>query len=256
GGKVDLTGRAGAKSQLLVGLMYEDKDSAIAAMEVTEPLTQATLKLKHDPSDEPKIQKLLTSYDELLRDGGETRGTFKNKFNKMYDAVGLDVNDKHLDKVFDALSETDKSGNQKTVPIKDKEAEMSPLMQVNLNGYDALLDMANENRDILRDKIFEKQTNRELISLKDGDSCKIHVTKDLDKVTLSSRKEYVHNFVHDKPAIMAQLEQEKESYAEKVAERASKREQMLEERRAERAAKEAMSTTSKDFSTGFEPSFG
>lgn len=274
GGKVDLTGRAGAKSQLLVGLMYEDKDSAIAAMEVTEPLTQATLKLKHDPSDEPKIQKLLTDYDELLRNGGETRGSFKSKFNKMYDAVGLDVNDKHLDKVFDALSETKDSsgrtvptkdaavaeksdslhaaGNSKTVPIKDKEAEMSPLMQVNLNGYDALLDMANENRDILRDKMFDKPTNKELISLKDGNSCKIHVPKDLDKVTLSSRKEYVHNFVHDKSAIMAQLEQEKETYAEKVAERASKREQMLEERRAMRAVKEAAPTISNDF----EPSFG
>ncbi|WP_458048129.1 hypothetical protein, partial [Klebsiella pneumoniae] len=46
-GKTDLTGLAGAKSQTLVSLMYDKPEGAIAAMEVTEPLTQATLKLKH-----------------------------------------------------------------------------------------------------------------------------------------------------------------------------------------------------------------
>lgn len=50
-GKTDLTGLAGAKSQTLVSLMYDKPDGAIAAMEVTEPLTQATLKLKHDPKN-------------------------------------------------------------------------------------------------------------------------------------------------------------------------------------------------------------
>lgn len=58
-GKTDLTGLAGAKSQTLVSLMYDKPDGTIAAMEVTEPLTQATLKLKHDPKKTPEIQNYL-----------------------------------------------------------------------------------------------------------------------------------------------------------------------------------------------------
>ncbi|MGC9651081.1 hypothetical protein ACO2FA_13460 [Staphylococcus warneri] len=36
--------------------MYDQPNGAQSAMEVTEPLTQATLKLKHDPKQTPEIK--------------------------------------------------------------------------------------------------------------------------------------------------------------------------------------------------------
>ena len=44
GGKTDLTGQAGSKSQKLLRQCIQDY--MLSAMSVTEPLTQATLKLK------------------------------------------------------------------------------------------------------------------------------------------------------------------------------------------------------------------
>src|SRR5699024_1375215 len=153
--------------------------SAMAAMEVTEPLTQATLKLKHDPSQTPKIKKLLEDYDDMLSQGGYGKEEFKETFKTMYDDVGLDVRDEHLDSVFNTLSEKDGEGNEKTLPIQDAiEKRMNPLMKANLYGYDAMNEMANgieKNTEVSKGQ-WEKQTldskgnwqNRDINQEKDG----------------------------------------------------------------------------------------
>lgn len=187
-GKVDLTGRAGAKSQMLVSIMYDQKEGAMAAMEVTEPLTQATLKLKHNPDDTPKIENLLNDYDKMLNQGGLDRNGFKDKFkgeDGMYSKVGLNVNDKHLDKVFDALSDKD-SDNPKTRPIDDVlQEKMSPLMKVNMYGYDAMRDMAKDNNDKLQ-KMAQGHRDIHLESFKDGENSNRHVPRNLGNVTSKS----------------------------------------------------------------------
>src|SRR5699024_5644332 len=188
-GKTDLTGLAGAKSQTLVGLMYDKEGGAMAAMEVTEPLTQATLKLKHDPSQTPKIKKLLEDYDDMLSQGGYGKEEFKETFKTMYDDVGLDVRDEHLDSVFNTLSEKDGEGNEKTLPIQDAiEKRMNPLMKANFYGYDAMNEMAKrieKNTEVSKGQ-WEKQTldskgnwqNRDINQEKDG-YCNMKFLKDI-----------------------------------------------------------------------------
>ena len=160
-GKTDLTGLAGAKSQTLVSLMYDKENGAMAAMEVTEPLTQATLKLKHDPALTPEIKALMSDYDDMLNKGGYTKEEFTNDFKEMYDKVGLDVRDEHLHEVFATLSEKDEQGIERTTPIQDKiEKDMSPLLKANLYGYDAMKESASgiEKRTELDNKQYETMT--------------------------------------------------------------------------------------------------
>lgn len=187
-GKVDLTGRAGSKSQMLVSVMFDQPEGAMSAMEVTEPLTQATLKLKHNPDDTPKIEELLNDYDKMLKDGGLDREGFVDKFkgkDGMYTKVGLDVNDKHLNQVFDTLSD----GNGKdavTRPIDQVLNEkMSPLMKANMYGYDSIKEMSNNNTKNLS-KIAKGYTDVSLESFKDGENSGKHVPKELNKVTSPS----------------------------------------------------------------------
>lgn len=211
-GKVDLTGRAGAKSQKLVSIMYDDKDGAMSAMEVTEPLTQATLKLKHNPEDTPEIEGLLNNFDKLLNEGGQSKNDFANAFtnknqNGMYDKIGLNVNRKHLDKVFDALSDGDKD-DPRTRPISDvMNDRMSPLMKVNMNGYDAMRDMAKENNEHLQ-KIAQGHQNIKLKSFKDGDYSGKHVPKNLKDITSSSIEREAENCY--KIALNQELQEEKQ----------------------------------------------
>lgn len=235
-GKTDLTGLAGAKSQTLVGLMYDKEGGAMAAMEVTEPLTQATLKLKHDPNQTPKIKKLLEDYDGMLSQGGYGKEDFKETFKTMYDDVGLDVRDEHLESVFNTLSEKDGEGNQKTMPIQDAiEKRMNPLMKVNLYGYDAMNEMANgveKNTEVAKGQ-WEKQTlddkgnwqsrdiNQEkdgygnmkvlkdialgykdvqeakLSSLAEGVKSKLHIPDNISEVAITSRKSVADNFAKE-----------------------------------------------------------
>lgn len=235
-GKTDLTGLAGAKSQTLVGLMYDKEGGAMAAMEVTEPLTQATLKLKHDPNQTPKIKKLLTDYDGMLANGGYSHNDFKQEFKSMYDDVGLDVRDEHLDAVFDTLSDG-QTENPKTLPIQEViETKMNPIMKANLYGYDAMRESAtgiekntqvdknmyeikvldNQNKWVSKDEtgktnqpksnmqmlrdisLGKQEANQvELMTFNSGEKSSIHVPKDLEHVTISSRKQVADNFARE-----------------------------------------------------------
>ncbi len=235
-GKTDLTGLAGAKSQTLVSLMYDKPDGTIAAMEVTEPLTQATLKLKHDPKKTPEIQKLLGDFDDMLRKGGYTKDDFTNDFKEMYNDVGLDVRDEHLHQVFDTLSKKDNDGITRTQPVQEViEEKMPPLMKANLYGFDAIKENAtgvektsqiDKHQYVTRvldnkGKWQDKDTNVEnsynfgnMKILKDislgrdneetkmktfnsGDKTVLHIPKDLDKVMMSSRKDIASQFAKD-----------------------------------------------------------
>ncbi|WP_341775915.1 hypothetical protein [Staphylococcus hyicus] len=231
-GKTDLTGLAGAKSQTLVSLMYDKKGGAMAAMEVTEPLTQATLKLKHDPAMTPEIKKLLNDYDDMLSKGGYSETEFIEEFKSMYDKVGLDVREEHLKEVFTTLSTKDAEGITKTAPIQDViEKNLSPLMKANLYGYDALRETATgiEKRTQVDKQQYEIQvlnhkkewvlkdsnipsldgnmTKLKVISLgkvdenqlqlnnfKQGQMSSLHIPNNLNEVTISSRKSIAHEF--------------------------------------------------------------
>lgn len=215
-GKVDLTGRAGAKSQKLVSIMYDDKDGAMSAMEVTEPLTQATLKLKHNPEDTPEIENLLNDFDKLLNEGGKSKNDFISEFTNekgtgMYDKIGLNVNKKHLSKVFDAISDGDKE-NPTTRPIEDVMNEkMSPLMKVNMKGYDAIREMAEDNSNNLR-KIAMGYQDVKLHSFKDGNYSGKHVPKNLKDVSAPSIKKEADK-CYDR-ALAKHNEQEKQKVQE------------------------------------------
>lgn len=215
-GKVDLTGRAGAKSQKLVSIMYDDKDGAMSAMEVTEPLTQATLKLKHNPEDTPEIENLLNDFDKLLNEGGKSKNDFIGAFTNekgsgMYDKIGLNVNKKHLSKVFDAISDGDKQ-NPTTRPIEDVMNEkMSPLMKVNMKGYDAIREMAEDNSNNLR-KIARGHQDVKLHSFKDGNYSGKHVPKNLKDVSAPSIKKEADK-CYDR-ALAKHNEQEKQKVQE------------------------------------------
>lgn len=235
-GKTDLTGLAGAKSQTLVGLMYDKEGGAMAAMEVTEPLTQATLKLKHDPNQTPEIKNLLENYDDMLAKGGYDRDEFKQEFVSMYDRVGLNVRDEHLDSVFSALSQKDEEGKEHTLPIQEAiEKRMNPLMKVNLYGYDCMKEMANgiekntevtkgqwekqvldekgnwETKDINKEKDgygnmkhlkdialgFKDAEATRLSSLAQGLNSKLHIPENIGEITISSRIKVADNFAKE-----------------------------------------------------------
>ncbi|MCA1235791.1 hypothetical protein [Staphylococcus aureus] len=227
-GKTDLTGLAGIKSQMLVSLMYDQKNGAIAAMEVTEPLTQATLKLKHDPNKTPEIKKLLTDFDEMLTNGGYLEDEFVKDFKSMYNHVGLNVKEEHLKEVFNTLSKDDSQGVARTQPVQEViEEKMSPLMKANLYGFDALKECAtgieknvqidktqyvnrvlNEkgkwidkttqnnqrfefgNMKILKEMSLGQydKVDNKLRTLKNGNNISLHIPEDLKEVTISSRK--------------------------------------------------------------------
>lgn len=224
-GKTDLTGLAGAKSQNLVSLMYDQPNGAQSAMEVTEPLTQATLKLKHDPKQTPEIKNLFKDYDEMLDKGGYTEQEFLSEFKTMYSKVGLDVRDEHLKEVFNTLS-IDENGERQTQPIQNvMEDRMQPLMKANLYGYDVLKEAANgQQKEVIMDKGVRKtqvkdyenswvDLEQKIITngnndylklkalgkddytkkiepqkLKNGDKSQHHIPKNLEKVTMSSRE--------------------------------------------------------------------
>lgn len=234
-GKTDLTGLAGVKSQKLVSLMYDKKDGAMAAMEVTEPLTQATLKLKHDPKKTPEIQKLLTDFDSMINDGGYTKEEFTKDFLEMYDTVGLKVREDHLHEVFDTLSKEDSKGITRTQPIQEViEQKMPPLMKANMYGFDAMKECAcgiekktqvdqfqyvdqvldskgnwvdkDINKDsqydfgnmkVLKDITAGVEEPTDLTTFKSGDKTSLYIPEDLRKVTISSRKDLAEQF-HEK----------------------------------------------------------
>lgn len=235
-GKTDLTGLAGAKSQTLVSLMYDKPDGAIAAMEVTEPLTQATLKLKHDPKKTPEIKKLLTDFDDMLNKGGYTQEQFTQDFKEMYENVGLDVRDEHLHEVFNTLSSQDGDGVTRTQPVQEViEKKMPPLLKTSLYGYDAMKENATgvektsqvdkfqyidrvlddngkwqdkDTRDntqynygnmkTLKDISLGQENGKErLRTFNSGDKTSLHIPDRLNEVTLSSRQKIATQFAKE-----------------------------------------------------------
>lgn len=250
-GKTDLTGLAGAKSQTLVSLMYDKEGGAMSAMEVTEPLTQATLKLKHDPKQTPEIKNLFTEYDEILNKGGYSEKEFLDSFREMYDKVGLDVRDEHLKDVFNELSKEDE-GIRKTEPIQEViEEKMQPLMKSNIYGYDALKEAATGShktvvmdKGVRVDKVKDVENNwvdydEKVITNGNTDKLKLialgkdnvpdvtqfnqlnngymsekHVPKNLELITMSSRIDVAEQFA-EKNANNKEVKQ-KESNKENV----------------------------------------
>lgn len=245
-GKTDLTGLAGAKSQTLVSLMYDKSGGAMSAMEVTEPLTQATLKLKHDPKKTPEIKKLLADYDEMLSKGGYDRDEFKQEFQEMYSKVGLDVRDEHLDDVYNVLSNKNEDGQEKTAPIQEViEERMNPLMKANLYGYDILKESAigvEKNTEVTKNQ-WEKQTKDiddkwilkdektldngnmsklkhialgkvesnviELNTLKKGDKSELHIPNDIKSIGVPCSKEVASSFAKENNCGIYKKEQSK-----------------------------------------------
>lgn len=237
GAKVDVTGIAGAKSQKLAGLAYDDSEKMKSAMAITEPLTQATLKLKHDPADVPKVNEILMDFDEIMNEGGLTNEEFKAKFKKSYEKMGLDLNDKHLDDVF-SLVEGEKDGKKtgRTISIDDAIMErMSPLAKANLHGYDAIEQMAAKNSRILNRECLEGPKDKleyayELESFKDGAGASLHCPdKDrLKGVMRDSVKDFA--MLHKKKGIDKSFEK----YIEDREQAFQERQQKLAEKNRER----------------------
>lgn len=252
-GKTDLTGLAGAKSQMLVSLMYDKDGGAMSAMEVTEPLTQATLKLKQDPKKTPEIKGLFKDYDEILNKGGYMEKDFLDEFKQMYDKVGIDVRDEHLKDVFDTLSKEDDEGIKKTEPIQEViEEKMEPLMKSNIYGYDALKEAATGahktvimEKGVRVDKVKDVENNwvdyqnqvitngntdklklialgkddvqqaKELQQLSNGYMSEKHVPRNLDSIAMSSRVAVAENFAKERSIQKEEKDVNKES-AEKA----------------------------------------
>lgn len=136
--KNELTPKAGAKSQQLVSLNYDRKEGQVNSTELTEPLTQATVQLKHNAEDVPRINSLQQDYSKMLENGGKDKVSFVAWFNKdlltdkekvqyesevaerkrnlaanhrkavvkdnYYADSGLDISRKILDNVYDSLA--------------------------------------------------------------------------------------------------------------------------------------------------------
>lgn len=203
GGKTDLTGQAGAKSQKAVGAMY-DTDYMLSAMSVTEPLTQATLKLKKDPKMTPYISSMLIDYNRMLDEGGKTNEEYKDAMHELYDGdkynnLGLKLNDDDLDKMHEVLSENNPHGRTDRIDaVIDRKA--SPLMKANLYGFDSIKDLSNNNYDNIQTRACDLHNSKQhepLHSLRDGKNAGKHVPKDLTSVSKNNVEQSIKDF-HDR----------------------------------------------------------
>lgn len=202
GGKTDLTGQAGSKSQKAVAAMY-DTDYMLSAMSVTEPLTQATLKLKKDPKMTPYISSMLIDYNRMLDQGGLSKDEYKEKMHDLYngdkyDNLGLNLNDDDLDKMHEVLSENN-GGYTQPIDLVIKE-KASPLMKANMYGYDAIKDLSNDNRVNIEQRyrdVDKKQEHKPLHSLRDGKNATKHVPSDLSSISKNNVLKNIEAF-HDR----------------------------------------------------------
>lgn len=200
GGKTDLTGQAGSKSQKAVGAMY-DTDYMLSAMSVTEPLTQATLKLKKDPKMTPYISSMLIDYNRMLDKGGLTNEEYKDAMHELYDGdkydnLGLQLNDDDLDKMHAVLSENNEFGRTDRIDAVI-ERKASPLMKANLYGYSAIKDLSNENTQNIDGRaldISHKKEHAPLHSLRDGKNASKHVPEDLTSISKSNVDKSIKGF--------------------------------------------------------------
>lgn len=200
GGKTDLTGQAGSKSQKAVGAMY-DTDYMLSAMSVTEPLTQATLKLKKDPKMTPYISSMLIDYNRMLDQGGLTNEEYKDAMHELYDGdkynnLGLQLNDDDLDKMHEVLSENNQHGRTNRIDAVI-ERKASPLMKANLYGFDAIRDLSNENAKNIDSRsldITKQQEHQPLHSLRDGKNTGKHVPQDLSSISKMNIDKSIEQF--------------------------------------------------------------
>ena len=171
-GKVDYTGIAGKKSQQLAGIAFDtDPETLEAALEMTEPLTQATVQLKHDPALVPVVHETLAEWGNVLDQGGLTREQFRKTVDDLYGGtnknpklnLGLHVEDRYKDRVFDMLVGDNGRTRRIDDVIKDKETS---LMKASLNGFDTIKTMSDDNFKILRDFVLDKTEIDETHSLK------------------------------------------------------------------------------------------
>ena len=203
GGKTDLTGQAGAKSQKAVGAMY-DTDYMLSAMSVTEPLTQATLKLKKDPKMTPYISSMLIDYNRILDEGGLTNKQYKDTMHELYDGnkynnLGLKLNDDDLDKMHEVLSENNPHGRTDRIDAVI-ERKASPLMKANLYGFDSIKDLSNNNYENIQNRACDLNNDKQhepLHSLRDGKNAGKHVPKDLTSVSKNNVEQSIKDF-HDR----------------------------------------------------------
>ena len=171
-GKVDYTGIAGKKSQQLAGIAFDtDPKTLEAALEMTEPLTQATVQLKHDPALVPVVHETLTEWGNVLDKGGLTREQFRETVDNLYGGtnknpklnLGLHVENRYKDQVFDMIVGDDGKTRQIDDVIQDKETS---LMKTSLNGFDTIKTMSDDNFNKLRDFILDDDTIDEKHGLK------------------------------------------------------------------------------------------
>lgn len=155
GVKSDDTGLAGGFSQKLVAAL-RDGDMK-AALEITYPITQGTLQIKHDPRQAKIINDELSSSLNNLYGGKSADGKqkdisarqFKSEMTHVLsEKLGVDFNEEYLDTIANLMSE---NGTTAVKSIKEIAKEKgSPLDQVAYGGgYDRLIALAEKNRSLL-----------------------------------------------------------------------------------------------------------
>ena len=155
GVKSDDTGLAGGFSQKLVAAL-RDGDMK-ASLEMTYPITQATLQIKHDPRQAKRINNELSSslnnmYAGKSADGKKKEITvreFKDGMTSVLkDKLGVNFNSDYLDKIAELMSDNGKGFIKPLKEIAIKKG--SPLDQVAYGGgYNRLNELAKNNRSLL-----------------------------------------------------------------------------------------------------------
>lgn len=188
--KVDKTGQAGKASQMLAGLAYENPEFLNAALEQTEPLTDAVISLKHDPEDVPKVEEGLNDWNRLLRGQYPDRKQqekhplneteFVQNAQDVYNKMGINVDERFTKTCFKLLADD----NGKMMPINDavKQRE-SPLQQMGMNGFDTVREFAMENtKELHRTYAYAangKQYDPKVRGFHEGVTSKFHTPKNI-----------------------------------------------------------------------------
>lgn len=234
GGKTDLTGQAGAKSQKLVGAMYES-DKMLSAMSLTEPLTQATLKLKKNDEMTRPISEMLQDYNQMLKKGGQTKGQFSKGMDELYNGdrygnLGLDISEEDKSNVHAALR--NKDGHTKPIDVAVDD-NASPLMKMNMYGFNSIRKLANENTKNIEQRVLDvNNKNKEpehLHSFRDGVNSAKHVPEDLSSTSKSNVVRDIKGFQqrfleHEKEQQQAEKQNEVEKEPKQRDEKAYSRE--------------------------------
>lgn len=155
GVQTDDTGLGGAVSQRLVSAMRNQ--GIDPALEVTYPVTQGILQIKHDPKHAKIVDGLLRNEIANLYKGkssdGKSDKVSKESWAKDYHKVltekmGVDVNKELVDKVADVMVDDKGKYIRNITQVIDEVG--SPMDQVAYGGgFDKLVDLADNNRSML-----------------------------------------------------------------------------------------------------------